>query len=531
MRFCKRMGFSCEAVRRVTTKRFVRNVRQHAKKRRIGALACGLAQQILFGIVTIVVGGGAEMLKESHAAILEKRGLDIELLVDLGVESSARLGGDCIAIPYRRAGKIVNTKYRTISGEKRFAQEKNGEKCFWNVDVLDDDTLTGPLIITEGEFDAVAAMQAGYQRVVSVPDGAPCQEVNDGSVKYSYLDGINFKRFEEILIASDNDEPGRNLLHDLSERLGKPRCKWLKYPKDCKDFNDALARYGPKGVQEPIRRAQWMKVDGIYRMSELPPEPDRTAYDIGIAGLQQRYKIRLGDFAVVTGIPSHGKSTFVNDVCCHLALKYNWTIAMASFEQHPQIDHKRNLRRWFNRKPPDLQTAEQLAEADDWIDKNFSFIVPGEDDDVTLEWALKTCSASIIQHHAKVVVIDPWNEMDHDRPRDMSLTEYTGFAIKQFRKLARRYGVHVIVVAHPVKMQRSKDHGELLVPSPYDISDSAHWYNKSDIALVVHRFVGEQSMVRVSKSRYHDIIGTPGDVGMQFNNYTGRYSVTDGVQW
>jgi twinkle protein len=54
------------------------------------------------------------------------------------------------------------------------------------------------------------------------------------------------------------------------------------------------------------------------------------------------------------------------------------------------------------------------------------------------------------------VVIDPWNEMDHTRPPDMTLTEYVGYAIKQFRKLAKKYKVYLIVVAHPSKMLRGQ---------------------------------------------------------------------------
>ena len=30
----------------------------------------------------------------------------------------------------------------------------------------------------------------------------------------------------------------------------------------------------------------------------------------------------------------------------------------------------------------------------------------------------------------------------HDRPRDMTTTEYVGFAIRQFRRFARKHGVH-----------------------------------------------------------------------------------------
>ena len=414
-------------------------------------------------------------LNETHATLLGNRGIDVEMLVNLGVESSSKLGTDTIAIPYRVGGEVVNHKYRTIQGEKKFCQDAGAVKCFYNFDVLTDETLAKePLLVTEGEMDAFVAMQCGYQRVVSVPDGAPAEELgeDDTGTKYEYieharsaLDGIN-----EIIICSDGDAAGRNLLQDLALRLGRARCKWVKYPKGCKDLNDALNEYGEKGVTETVKRARWVKVDGVYRMDELPPVPQQKAYASGIKGLDAHYRIRLGDFAVVTGIPGHGKSTFLNDLCSRLIERYGLKTAFASFEQHPQADHRRALRTWYSGRAVKDMSEEELDLADKWINDNFVFLVPDEDDDVTLEWALEKASAAVIRYGAKLVVIDPWNEMDHIRPPDMSLTEYVGFAIKQFRKFARKHNCHLIVAAHPTK-QRKNESGKFDVPTLYDISD------------------------------------------------------------
>jgi twinkle protein len=140
---------------------------------------------------------------------------------------------------------------------------------------------------------------------------------------------------------------------------------------------------------------------------------------------------------------------------------------------------------------------------------------------VTLEWTLEKSRAAIVQHSAKLIVIDPWNEMDHVRPRDISLTEYTGFAIKSLKRLARRFNVHVIVAAHPAKQQRD-DSGGFKMPSLYDVSDSAHWYNKPDAGMIVWRGK-DRTIIRVAKSRYHDQIGKPGDIDIRFDPETNHY--------
>lgn len=472
------------------------------------------------------------MLNDRHIALLEERGFDVELLTKLGVGEYPKFGPDWVEIPYFENGQRVNAKFRSIAGEKKFVQEAGARKCFWNIDVLSDRTLDDlPLIITEGEFDAMAAIQAGFPRVISVPDGAPAeaQGEDDTGVKYSYLEGPKplLRDVREIIIASDSDGPGVNLLNDLAIRLGKHRCKWVRYPVGCKDLNDALKRFGVRGVVETINRAQWMKVGGVYRMSELPPLSMPTAHNIGIAGLYKHYRVRLGDFAVVTGIPSHGKTSFVGEVIARMASDpHNWNIAVASFEQKPQTDHRRALRTFYNRKLVAWQTEEEKNAADAWIDKQFSFIVPDEDDEVDLKWVLERCQAAIVQYGAKIVVIDPWNEMDHVRPSDMSLTEYTGFAIKQFRKLASKYQVHVIVVAHPTKLRPEKPGTPLPIPNLYDISDSSHWNNKADVGIIIHRKDDERTLIRIAKSRYHHEIGVPGDLEAFYLKDQARYEIT-----
>ena len=466
------------------------------------------------GTATIADGQGA------LESFLLPRGLCVETAVRYGFSAS----GGRIETPYIRDGQKVYSKYRGIE-KKTFSCDAGHRPFVWNIDVLKDTTLENEaLIITEGELDALAAIQSGFPRVISVPNGAPSQK---GVAVPEYLDEIesSLRQVTEIILATDSDEPGQNLMHDLSLRLGKARCKWVKYPRGCKDLNDALRLFDIPGVQETIRRAQWIAVNGIYRMEELPPHAYKRPLSIGIPGFENHFNIRLGDFSVVTGIPGHGKTAFVNDVMCRMVVNHGFKIAVASFEQEPQTDHLRALHTWHAGKLQKDMSPEEREKADKWINGNFIFIVPGDDDDVTLEWTLERAATAVIRHGAKMVIIDPWNEMDHARPQGMSLTEYTGFAIKQFKKFAKKYGVHVLVVAHPAKMHREKD-GEYPVPTLYDISDSAHWYNKVDAGIVVYR--GEDGdFVRIAKSKYHGEIGKPGTVDVKFSLETGRYIVVD----
>jgi twinkle protein len=470
------------------------------------------------------------MLNQRLIAILEGRGFEIETLARHGVTGCADRGPEWIAIPFVEAERTINHKYRTVSGDKRFSQDAGAKKIFWNVDCLLDEALdTQPLIITEGELDALSAIQAGFTRTVSVPDGAPAVEIGDKeTAKYAFLDSApRLNSITEIILATDVDSAGANLMNDLAHRLGRARCKWVRYPKGCKDLNDALRLYGNRGVVETINRAQWVKVPGVARMSELPPLRDQPIYEVGVPGLEDHFRIRPGDLSVVIGIPGHGKTALINAVTGHMALRHGWVIGSASFEQRAQVDYRRNLRTFHAGRRFVNMSEEETAAADRWIDEKYALLVPDVEDEVNLEWMLERCQVAIVQYGAKMIAVDPINEMDHYRPPDMTETDYIGFMLKSWKRLAFRFQVHVMLAVHPAKLQRGKD-GKYPIPSLYDAAGSAHYYNKPDAGIIVHRIDKEKTLIRVAKSKYHDLIGTPDDVEVSFDISTGRYRAIDG---
>lgn len=473
---------------------------------------------------------------------LEARGIDVELADRLGL-ASTRLDGidrDVLAIPCLRDGRLFRTKYRTLTGKKEFRQEGDGP-IPWNEDVLRDEGLNSqPLIITEGELDALAAIQSGFQRTISVPDGAPQEASKEPfeQKRYAWIGELRPRlgraTVPEIILAVDGDAPGQALQQDLSVMLGRFRCKFVTYPKArdgsrrLKDLNEVLVEYGSKGVVETIGRAAFIQSDGVYRMSDLPDLPPTISYAAGFPLLDENYKVRLGDFAVVTGIPSHGKSAFVNDFLCRLVSRHGFRVAWASFEQEPQRDHKRALRTWFGEKLEWKQTEREIAAADAWIEAHHRFIVPSEDADVSLEWMMERLEQAVVQHDCQVVVIDPFNEMDHMRERDETETEYVGRAIKRFKRFAKAFQIHLVIVAHPTKI-RKDENGRTPMPTLYDIAGSANWNNKADVGIIVHRETEDDTVIKVAKSRYHTQIGVPGAVMMQFGKDDLHYRETERI--
>jgi twinkle protein len=131
---------------------------------------------------------------------------------------------------------------------------------------------------------------------------------------------------------------------------------------------------------------------------------------------------------------------------------------------------------------------------------------------------LETARMSVIRDGARLVVLDPWNEIEHKRNRDESLTEYVGRAIRKVKAFARRYNVAFWIVAHPTKPAK----GTNVMPSLYDVSDSANWSNKADYGLIYHR--GDKAKNEAELAVVKVRMGLPGECGIERVKFDHRIS-------
>lgn len=485
--------------------------------------------------------------------VLSARGIDVELADRYGLESrfpaAGGEGAERLVFPVMWEDQVVKRKLWTppAPGEAKgkWAADKGGRRLPFNADVLRDDSLIGmPLVITEGEFDALATIQCGHLRTISAPDGAPTEPVSNpaDSKAYAWIEELRPyltpERVSEIVLAVDDDAPGAALLHDLSVLFHRSRCKYVRYPRlradkvlSCKDMNRTLMDYGAKGVEAVLERAKWLRIEGVMRMSEAPPVPPPTIYELNPQRwrlLADHLKPMLGTLWVVTGIPNFGKTTWVSDVLNDVAFDNDLTIAWASFEQKPQTHHRRNLRRWFCSGPEHEADRGLLAAADAWIEARHVFIVPTEDEDADLMWLVDRMETAVRRYGAKVLVIDPWNEVEHGRRPGETETEYTNRAVRLLKRFADRFQVLVVLVAHPTKSVKDAD-GTFRMPTLYDISGSANFYNKCDVGIIVHRPNGEETHVKVGKVKFQDIMGVPGTVAMHYSKDANRFIETERV--
>ncbi|MDC9834360.1 AAA family ATPase [Rhizobium binxianense] len=455
--------------------------------------------------------------------------------------------GNIVVFPFIDGGRPVGEKYRAPG--KKFWQRKGGRKTFWNADCMDDPALEEghkALIITEGEIDALTSIDCGFHTTVSVPDGAPPvrdgedpDQLDDaipdddsrGKFEFVYNNRHRIKRIKRFILAVDNDPPGRRLAAELARRLGAARCSFVTYPEGCKDLNDVKMRHGPDAVVRVITEAKPYPVKGIYLLSDYPELDEPVTYSTGWPDLDDYLRVWLGELMVVTGIPGHGKSTWTMNLCVNLARKHGWRVGVASFEIPTVPALRFKLRLAASGLGTKEWTRDHVAEADVFIQQHFVFIdadPTGEaDDDMTLEWLLDRAADAVMRHSIRVLVIDPWNEVEHYRPKGESETQYINRALRQIRKFALRYGVLAIVVAHPTK-ELGKG-GEARTPTLYDIEGSAAWYNKPDHGVVIDVPDPDlhETVVWVKKARF-SWSGRKGDVTLEYLPETEGYRSLNG---
>lgn len=417
-----------------------------------------------------------------------------------------------ILFPYYVDGKHINTKHRC--GKKHFRMEKGAQRVLYNLDAIaGHDTV----VIVEGEADALAVHTAGIPNVVSVPDGAPAPDATNYSSKFSFLEAAesHLQDVKRFIIATDSDLPGQKLMDELARRLGPERCSRVMWDEGIKDANEALVTAGPDYLRMMIEDAEPFPVEGIITANDVARELD-DLYDngidrgltIGFPILDNHYRIKPGYMSIVTGIPGHGKSGVVDNIVAKLAEEHGWTFTIFSPEQQPAHKHFQHLIEIHAGKPmldgpTPRMSREEMHAARRWVNDHFSMLTP---EDPSIDNILALAKIEVFRRGVKGIVLDPWNELEHMRPKHQSETEYISSALSQFRRFAIAHQVHVWIVAHPTKLRKT-DEGAEPIPTLYDIAGSANFRNKADIGISIWRDLtlnDSKVQVHITKVRYAD---------------------------
>lgn len=454
-------------------------------------------------------------------------------------------GSDVLAFPFIVAGQVVNVKYRGMKplpdGKKLMWQTEGCPKVFFNIDAMREE-----VVITEGEIDTMSVDEAGFESVVSVPDGAPNADAKNITVKFSFLEPLIpvLQHIKKVVLACDTDANGRRLTEGLATRLGKNRCYLAKFPEGCKDANDVLVKFGKERLKMCIQTAtpyppSFVKtVDSFEgRIKQLYNDGPPRRLNSGFTEFDRHFLPVPGMVTGVTGVPGSGKSTWLANYLIGLAKNENWKSAFY-VPENPDARHQRICSQILLNKPFDpnkygrMEESEQRMASEFFSDRFFYLhdterMLPLADIFAGAEYLVKA-------HGINSLVIDPWNKVQHEDYQNEH--KYLGSVLPRVQLVARRLDIHIFVIAHPTKMQK-KDEFNWEVPTPYSVSGSANWFNMLDNWITQHRYykhkdgalTGESTSSSVIWKVKEDWIGSPYYGKLHFNKASQVYSeVEDG---
>lgn len=464
-------------------------------------------------------------ISEKAIAWFKSRGISLDTLtackVTEGMEWMPQKNKEwnTVQFNYYLNGELINTKFRT--GDKCFKLCSGAQLIPYMIDNIKGQK---ECIITEGEMDALSFYEVGFHNVISVPNGA--------NANLDYLDDFiedYFDDKETIFIASDTDTKGVELRDELLRRFGAERCRVLEYGQGCKDANEHLMQYGAESLKKALLSAPEIKLEGVFTVSDFEESLDalfehgmQKGVTIGHECFDRLCSFETKRLLTVTGIPGSGKSEFIDEIAERLNMRYGWRFAYFSPENAPLAYHASKLIEKFTGKKFSKSTLTygEYKQVKQHLETDFFFISPK--DDYRLETILERAKFLVRRRGIKALVIDPYNRLE-DESDGMSETKYISRQLDRLTNFAQQNDVLVILMAHPTKQTKNKD-GVIEAPTLYDISGSAHFYNKTDFGIVVHRNRVENTVeVIVQKVKFRHL-GEVGTALFKYNLNNGRYT-------
>jgi twinkle protein len=456
----------------------------------------------------------------------ESRGISQKTLVKMkiteGIEFMPQTGKNenTIQFNYFINNELINIKYR--DGRKNFKLVKGAEKVFYNIDrTIGHDYI----VIVEGEMDALSFVESGIEPVVSVPNGATINNTN-----LDYLDSCidYFETKEKIILAVDTDEAGLTLKQELIRRLGAERCFTVEFGVH-KDANEFLMENGHINLAGVISKAKPVPIENVVTLKDINEELEefiyegfKPGYQIGLNNFDSIFSTYTGQFITVTGVPSSGKSDFVDRMVVGYYLKYGWKTAFASPENKPTFLHTHKLIRkiggWMPNKD-DIGT-ERWNNVISKVNDNFYFI---ENERYDLDAVLAKGAELVKRKGIKCLVVDPYNKVKMQGASAMSIPDATMEYLTRIEAFAKKYDVLVIIVAHPTKMYKKED-GTIDEPTMYSIKGGGEWYDASYHGLLVHRNYEQKTVkVKVLKVKFQNLGENQAEAHFKWDHISGDY--------
>jgi twinkle protein len=239
----------------------------------------------------------------------------------------------------------VYRKGRLVGYKKRGAQDKTfttiGD-CKNPIDFFGQEQLGGRgkmVVLTEGEIDAMSAYQMFKRlgksyRFWSLPQGANVRTVRERIE--------DLEKFETIILALDQDEPGQKCASEISELLSPGKVRIMSFSE--KDANDMMRMGKEKEFYRALNNAKEVKPDGIVTVEDIIDEASKPV-EWGLSWpwpslTNVTYGIRRKELYGFGGGTGAGKTEGFKEVIEHLLVEHDKPVGLIFLEENPSMTLK-----------------------------------------------------------------------------------------------------------------------------------------------------------------------------------------------
>jgi len=391
---------------------------------------------------------------------------------------------DNIVFNYYEGSKLINKKYR--SAGKKFTQTAGTKPIFYNIN-----SVIGKkeCYIVEGEFDVLAMYEIGVKNCISVPNGA-----NDNDDYWLNCEKY-LKDIEKFYIATDNDDKGNELADKIAQRLGRFRCQRIVFNN--KDTNGDLI---DGCLKESLETPKRYPVNGTFTVEDLY-DGIIELYDNGLpetiypkhrcfGNLKNVFSVMRGHLITSTGIPSHGKSTFVEWYVLNLIKDYKMKASFFSPEHSPMELHQAHFiqktfaKNYFKSYPGTPRVSrEDILRYKKWANEKLYLTGVSDGEFPTWDWMFDKFKEQMYAFGIDIFVIDAFNKLQ--LPKGNKLDEINKVLTK-LTMFAQMHNVIIFLVAHPTKMKMNEE-GTYSCPTLYDVSGSSDFRNQTHDGFAIYR--------------------------------------------
>ena len=319
--------------------------------------------------------------------------------------------------------------------------------------------------MTEGQIDSLSLAEAGIENAVSVPTG------KNGFTWVPYCWDF-LARFDELIVFGDREGETITLLDPMTKRFhGTVKFVPPEAYHGYKDANDLLREEGPEAVRAAVEAAIPVPDDFIKELKDITiNEADNTpVFQTGIKRLDNLTGgFYPGQFVILTGERGRGKSTFASQLVVNAARDN-----VKSFIYSGEMPNAA-VKEWIERQiaGPDGINLEVLPSGYEKTHINAMYLddiaawhegmiyiydtdalINIEDDGVEKDLLGKVKKA-IVQYGCRFIVID--NLMTAlDDNLSFDIYRQQAIFVKKLKRMAVRFGVVILLVAHPKKAPKN----------------------------------------------------------------------------